>query len=442
MTEIKVPHDWLPRPYQEPLWDALAGGCKRAVAVWHRRAGKDSVGLNWTVREALSGRVGVYWHLLPTLRQGRRVVWDGITGDGRRFLDHWPNDAVAHRRNDEMKFELVNGSIWQVVGSDNYDALVGANPVGVVMSEYALQGPAAWNYLRPILAENGGWAVFLYTPRGHNHGYALYNMAKGEPDWFAQKLTRDDTEAISLEAVEAERRSGMSNEMIEQEFFCSFEAPLHGSYYGHEMMEAERDHRITHVPHDVAAGVETWWDLGIGDATAIWFAQRVGQEIHLIDYHEETGKGLAHYASVLQAKREERSMVYADHVFPHDVRARELGTGKSRAEVLEDLNVEVTIAPDLHVNDGIEASRAILPRCWFDEKRCERGIEALRQYRKDEDENRGRTDGTGALMPYFKAKPRHDWASHGADAFRYGAVYRPTPSTWGQPIEQPEVAIV
>ena len=404
---IQLPNEWAPRDYQQEFWGELEGGKKRGVAVWHRRAGKDSLGIHWTSVAAMQ-RVGTYWHMLPTQAQGRKVVWDGITKDGRRVLDAWPEELIVHRRNDEMKLEIANGSIWQVVGSDNYDSLVGSNPIGVLLSEFSIADPAAWDFIRPILAENGGWAVFLYTPRGRNHGWELYDMARSNPDWAASLLTVEDTGAISLDVVEEERKAGMSEEMIQQEFYCSFEAPLFGAYYAQEMMAAED--RITSVPYEPTVPCETWWDLGIGDETSIWFAQRVGQEIHLIDYHEASGESLAYYARVLQDK----GYVYSDHCLPHDVRARELGTGKTREEVLKSLNINPSVVKQHKVEDRIEAVRNMLGRCYFDEKKCARGIEALRQYRREYDDKR----------KTFKARPVHDWASHGADSFGYGAMHK------------------
>lgn len=415
--EITIPANWAPRDYQLPVWSALEDGKKRVVAVWHRRAGKDAVGVHWTTVAAME-TPGVYWHMLPTLAQGRKVVWDGVTRDGRRVLDAWPKELIAHRRNDEMKLDLINGSIWQVVGSDNYDSLVGANPRGVVFSEYSLADPAAWDFIRPILAENEGWALFLYTPRGRNHGWNLYDMARKTEGWHASLLTVEDTGAISIQAVEDERRAGMTEEMVQQEFFCSFEAPLFGAYYAEQMLQAERDGRVTNVPHDPAVKVETWWDLGIGDATAIWFAQRVGKEIHLIDYVEDSGEPLDHYVRVLQS----RGYVYDCHVFPHDVKARELIAGKSREDTLKALGVTPSVVKRHAVDDRIHAARMMLGSCWFDAKKCARGIEALRQYRKElAAEKLWRSE----QEPEFKARPVHDWASHGADAFGYGAMSEP-----------------
>ncbi len=430
-TEILLRSDWQPRPYQKPLFRYLRGGGKRAVAVWHRRAGKDATALHWT-KEAALGRVGTYWHMLPTLRQGRLVVWDGITKEGRKVMDAWPDELIKHRRNDEMKLELANGSVWQVVGSDNYNSLVGANPVGVVVSEWSLADPACWDFIRPILAENGGWALFIYTPRGRNHGHELHEIARRNDNWFAEVLSVDDTNAIGPEVIEEERAAGMADELIAQEFYCSFEAPLTGAYYSKQMTEAMDEGRIGGVPHDPAIEVESWWDLGIGDATAIFFAQVVGREIHLIDYYETSGEGLAHYAGKLadlaKPKSEGgRDFNYGRHILPHDVKARELGTGKTREEVLKTLGLKPTICPQHRVDDGIEAVRNLLAKCWIDEEHCSRGIDALRQYRKAWDETNR----------CYRNTPLHDWTSHGADALRYGAMMKPAAGKL-RPIVYPE----
>ena len=423
---IELPHEWDPRSYQLPVWRYLQEGGKRAVMVWHRRSGKDAVCIHWTTVAAMK-RPGVYWHMLPTQRQGRKVVWEGVTKDGKRIIDAWPKELIRRKREDEMMIELVNGSVWYVVGSDNYDALVGTNPVGVVFSEFSITDPKAWDYIRPILAENDGWAIFPYTPRGRNHGYELFNMARRNSSWFSEILTVDDTGAIPLQAIEEERKAGMSEEMIQQEFYCSFNAPLQGAYYANQMASALKDGRITQVPYDPAVRVETWWDLGIDDATAIWFVQRVGKAIHVIDYYENAGEALSHYAKVL----DDRGYTYSDHVLPHDVKARELGTGKSREDVLRSLGIKVRVAPNLRVEDGIEAVRGILPRCWFDGVKCERGIEALSQYRKEYDE-RNKT---------FKQRPLHDWTSHACDAFRMGAVTTPRIARSGS-TPQPEIRVI
>ena len=405
--EIQVPDNWRPRDYQLDLWKYLENGGKRAVAVWHRRAGKDLLSVNWCVTAALK-RKGLYWHLLPTYNQGRKIVWDGMTRDGRSFLEHFPKELWANVNNTDMRLELKNGSIYQVVGTDNVDRLVGSNPVGVVFSEYSLQDPRAWDLVRPILAENGGWAVFIYTARGRNHGYDLFNMANRNERWFCQRLSIDDTSVLTQEAIEEEREAGMPEELIQQEFYCSFDAPLVGSYYGSLMAKALAEERIKNVPYEPRLEVHTSWDLGMGDSTAIIWFQQFGNEYRIIDYYENQGEGIPHYVKIVR----EKDYIYGRHIAPHDIRVREMGTGKSRYEVARDLGIRFDVCPNIQVDDGIEAVRSIIPRCYFDEKKCSILVEALRQYRKDYDEKN----------KVYKNRPLHDWSSHGADAFRYLAL--------------------
>ena len=405
--EIQVPDNWRPRDYQLDLWKYLENGGKRAVAVWHRRAGKDLLSVNWCVTAALK-RKGLYWHLLPTYNQGRKIVWDGMTRDGRSFLEHFPKELWANVNNTDMRLELKNGSIYQVVGTDNVDRLVGSNPVGVVFSEYSLQDPRAWDLVRPILAENGGWAVFIYTARGRNHGYDLFNMANRNERWFCQRLSVDDTAVLNQEAIDEEREAGMPEELIQQEFYCSFDAPLVGSYYGSLMAKALAEERIKNVPYEPRLEVHTSWDLGMGDSTAIIWFQQFGNEYRIIDYYENQGEGIPHYVKIVR----EKDYIYGRHIAPHDIKVREMGTGKSRFEVARDLGLRFDICPNIQIDDGIEAARSIIPRCYFDEKKCSILVEALRQYRKDYDEKN----------KVYKNRPLHDWSSHGADAFRYLAL--------------------
>lgn len=223
MLTVRIPHHYTPRHYQLPFMRAMDAGVKRAVCVWHRRSGKSKTLLNFAIKKAFE-RVGVYYHAFPEYGQGRKIIWDGIDKDGFPLLNHIPAGARASINKSEMKIELSNGSIYQIIGADNYDSLVGPNPVGIILDEWAVSDryPMAWDYFRPILAENGGWAVFPYTPRGRNHGFDLYQMSLSNPGWFSQLLTVDDTGAISQADIQAERDAGMSEEMIQQEFYCSF----------------------------------------------------------------------------------------------------------------------------------------------------------------------------------------------------------------------------
>lgn len=400
-----------------PAWRYMEGPelGKRAVLVWHRRAGKDLFAINTIAPKAFE-RVGTYWHMLPSYKQGRNIVWNGFTKEGRSFLSHFPDDLIQGMNATEMRVTFKNKAIYQVVGTDNINSLVGTNPVGVVFSEYSLHDPAAWDFIRPILAENGGWAMFIYTPRGKNHGYHLMEMAKENPKWYCEVLKagsgqdrtkrHDGTPVISDEIIEDERRSNMPEELIEQEFYCSFEAPLVGAYYAQQMLYLDKQtpERITKIPWDPRLPVDTSWDLGYDDATTIWFSQTYGHEERFIDYYENSGEGLAHYVKVLKQKE----YIYGTHYAPHDIQVHEYTTGKSRIDAAREMGIRFTPVRKHEVEDGIEAVRNFLPRCWFDKEKCSRGIAALREYCKDWDEER----------KVFRSQPKHNWASHGADSMR------------------------
>lgn len=406
--KITVPFEYTPREYQLPLFQAFDDGFKRFVTVWHRRAGKDKSYAN-LMAKAMLERVGVYYYFFPTYAQGKKIMWDGIDGQGFRFLDHFPKELIDGQTNStEMKLRFKNGSLFQVVGADNIDSIVGTNPVGCIFSEYALQDPRGWDFVRPILRENKGWAAFNFTPRGKNHGFKLYQMAKDNPDWFCQLLTIDDTHVLSDKDIEDERASGMDEELIQQEYYCSFESAMQGAYYANQLNRAEEEGRITSVAHDPALPVDTYWDLGIGDSTAIWFTQTNYNEIRIIDYYETSGEGLPYYRRYLDGKEYN----YGTHYAPHDIEVRELGSGRSRLEIARSLGIDFQVIPKLRVEDGIEAARAVFPRCWFDKERCAQGLDALMSYRKEWDIKRQE----------FKQRPYHDWSSHAADAFRYFAV--------------------
>lgn len=411
MIDIRLPHNFIPRDYQRPFFAAMKEK-KRAVLTWHRRSGKDKTVLNFLIPEAMK-RVGIYYHLFPTYNQGEKIIWDGIDKTGFKFLDHFPRALVIGKNETEMKVKLANGSIYQIIGTDNFNRIVGPNPIGCIFSEYALQDPRAWDLIRPILRENDGWAVFCFTPRGQNHGFKIYEMARKNPAWFAQLLTVDQTiheggRVFTQADIDAEIAEGMDQDLVQQEFYCSWTGMTQGSYYGKLLDEAEKAGRIGRVPWESQIRVDTWWDLGIGDAMAIWFTQAVAKEIRIIDYLESSGEGFSYYAKELDKK----PYVYAAHHAPHDIKVRELGTGKSRLEVAESLGIKFDIVPDIPIDDGIQAVRGILSRCWFDGEKCDRGLGALRSYHKEYDE----------VRKDFKNHPEHDWSSHGADAFRYFTV--------------------
>lgn len=412
---MDLPNNWQTRPYQDALWRYLAAGGKRAVPVWHRRSGKDDVCLHWTATSMFT-RVGTYWHLLPQANQARKAIWDAVDPHtGLRRVDAaFPNEIRETTREHEMFIKAKSGSTWQVVGSDNYNSLVGSPPIGVVFSEYALADPNAWAFLRPILAENGGWALFPSTPRGRNHLQRLYQFAKNDPNWFGQVLTVDDTGIISPQTIAQERRElaaergeDEADNLINQEYYCNFDAAIPGSYYGKLIAKAEAEGRLTTVPYDPRLPVVTAWDLGVGDSTAIWFIQQTRTSVHAIDYYENSGVGADHYARVLT----ERGYNYEGHYLPHDADDREWGNNaSSRVDTLKTLKIKpVRVLPRASVDDGINAARVLLARCYFDAVKCERGIDCLRQYQKRWDDK----------LKTFANTPLHDWTSHGADAFRY-----------------------
>jgi hypothetical protein len=421
---VNLPHNFTARSYQEPFLRAMRSK-SRAVCVWHRRAGKDKTFLNYLIPRMFE-RVGAYYYYFPTSAMGRDILWDGMDRDGFKFTDHFPKSLIKGKPNQqEMKIEMKNGSIFKIRGTDKREP-IGVNPVGCVFSEYSRQNPkGGWDLVRPILAENGGWAVFNYTPRGKNHGYRLWKMARDNPKWFCQVLRADETGAISKEAIEDERLSGMSEELVQQEFYCSFDAGVEGSYYGRSISQLWDWGQVGSVPYEVSEPVYTSWDLGIGDSTAIWFFQLVGKEVHFIDYYENYGQGLGHYGDVLKGK----GYKYASHWLPHDSAKREFqqdGTVKTilaMARGLLQTTDVLTGARTPHVGKlaphklgaGIEEVRVLLQgkgKVWFDKANCEHGLDCLENYHreyKDKEEA-------------FVDTPAHDWASHGADAFRYAAI--------------------
>jgi phage terminase large subunit len=407
---VKLPHQYRCRDYQVDFWEKMASGVKRGVLVWHRRAGKEKTCWNYLIMQAVK-KVGIYYYLFPKLNQGRKILWDGIDKNGFRFIHHIPPEIIDGEPNStEMKIRLKNGSLIQIVGTNHIDSIVGTNPVGCVFSEYSLQNPVAWQLIRPILVENGGWAVFNFTPRGANHAKDLFIMAQSNPDWFCQLLTVDDTKVVNEEDIQAERDAGMSEDYIQQEFYCSFTLGVEGSYYAAYLEDAREELRIGRVPWAKQSRVFTAWDLGYGDSTSIVFYQVVGNEIHVIDYYENHGKGLPHYVEVLKKK----PYVYGSHFAPHDIDSHSFSSGLSAKEVGADLGIRFTVLPTLKVSleDGIEAVRGLFPRLWFDEERCKPLIRCLENYRKEFDQR----------LEVYKDRPRHDKFSHGADAVRYMAI--------------------
>ena len=417
MNEITIPNQWSPRSYQLPFFKAMAGAIRRACLVYHRRAGKDSMSLNFTAAKMLE-RKGIYWHCLPKIAQARKAIWNGIDGQGRKIIDQaFPKEIRKRTNEQEMLIELKNGSIWQLVGSDNYDAMVGSNPIGIVFSEYSISNPQAWDYFRPMLAENKGWAVFIYTARGKNHGHLLYKMAKSNKDWFCELLTVDNTKrddgtpVIGPEIIQQERDEGMSEEKIQQEYYCSFDAQIAGAVYGNEIRKAYDDNRIRPIPIDPSLPLNTAWDLGHRDATSIWFWQCVFGEVRLVGYYESNFKKLSHYIQEVKkfAQRTETSYELGRHLGPHDCNVMRLGQAETVQSQCGAAGLPMTRTErPLTKQAGIEAVRKLFYKLYIDDERADTGLSCLTDYQYEYDEKK----------KCYKDNPLHDWASNGADALQ------------------------
>lgn len=414
-TQIKL-DKFKPRSFQLPLCDALENkGYKKLLAIWPRRAGKDICAFNLMIRQAIR-KVGVYMYCLPTFRQAKLVIFDSITNDGQRFLDYIPKEIIKSINSQELKVALQNGSIIQFIGSDSYDtSLVGTNPRMVIMSEYALADPRAYHYIRPILNANGGTMVILSTPRGKNSLWDLYNIAINNPnEWYCSKLTLEDTKHISWEEIQKEIASGeISEDLAMQEYFCSFDQGVEGAYYAKYIDKMRINGQISQVPWEASFKVETAWDIGVRDSTAIIFFQRVGQVIRIIDYYEKSKEGLEHYVKVIDNK----PYSYLRHWAPHDIAVKEFGSGLSRLEKARQLGIKFetrdsgtrSALPQISIEDGIEACRSAFSKIWIDETRCAPLIKALENYRQEFDSKK----------KVYHNRPLHDHNSHAADAFRY-----------------------
>lgn len=389
-----------PRPLQRTVHASL----KRFNSlVCHRRFGKTVLAVNQLIDSGLRCQLHrpQYAYIAPLRNQAKAVAWNYLLDYSAPFREEQPNIA-------ELRVDLFNGARIQLFGADNPDALRGMYFDGVVPDEYGDMDPTIWTrVLRPAIADRKGWAMFIGTPKGQNGFYDLHMAAQDNPEWYAQVFRASETGVVPADELAA-LRSTMTEAEYNQELECSFEAPNVGAYYGKEMAQADADKRITRVPWEPHIPVTTAWDLGIDDATAIWFVQQVNREVRVIDYYENSGEGLSHYAAQLKSK----PYVYGEHLLPHDAEVKELGTGRSRVEVLYSLGIRASVVPLQRVEDGVNAVRLLLPRCWFDSEKCAKGIKALRQYQREW------VDKLGT----WRASPRHDWSSHGSDAFRYLAL--------------------
>lgn len=389
-------------PYKpRPLQLEIHRGLKRfSVIVCHRRFGKTVLAINELIKSALQCQLPNprYAYIAPLFVQSKAVAWDYVKHFTAPLPDVGKNEA-------ELRVDLPNGARISLYGAENPDRLRGLYFDGVVLDEYADMSPRMWSeVIRPAISDRKGWALFIGTPKGRNQFWQIYNNAKTDEEWYSAIFPASKTGIVDADELKAARKM-MTEEQYNQEFECSFQAALIGAYYGREISLLEANKQVTNVAWEKELEVHTAWDLGMDDATAIWFAQRVNNEIRLIDYYENSGCGLDHYAKVLKDK----PYVYGNHWLPHDAQVKELGTGKSRVETLRSLGINPIVTPAQSVEDGINAVRMMLPRCWFDAVKTDRGLEALRQYQREWDDK----------LKTFKERPRHDWTSHASDAFRY-----------------------
>lgn len=443
MPTVRLPNGWRPRPYQLGFWGYMEGGGRHAELIWHRRSGKDDVCMHWTACAAMQ-RVATYWHMLPQANQARKAIWEAVNPHtGKRRIDEaFPAEIRARTNSQEMFIQFVNGSTWQVLGSDNFNSSVGSPPAGIVYSEWALANPAARAYLRPILMENRGWQVFITTPRGRNHAARTYEAARQNPEAFAERLTANDTGLFLPAELDAERAAyvadygeDMGNALFEQEYLCSFDAAILGAIYGAEIRRMEADGRISQVPADPDLPVHTVWDIGWTDDTAILCFQAVAGEARIVGSYSNHTLPLDHYTDKLGEMGESAGWRFGQHWLPHDAQAKLFAAGgrtvlaQARASGLPgDWRI---LANRQTEQQGIMAARALFPRLWVDES-CADALDAWRNFRREWDEERR----------CFRDTPVKDWTNHYADVLRYLAWVWREQSPDAPPAEEPRRLVV
>ena len=378
-----------------------------AVVVAHRRCGKTVACINDLIVKALTeGKAdGRYAYLAPYYAQAKSIAFD--------YLMRFSEPVRVNHNVSELWVELINGARIRLFGADNADSLRGLYLDGVVLDEFADMKPSLWGaVLRPLLSDRRGWATFIGTPKGHNQFWDIYNNATKDDSWYVKTLRASQTGLIPQEELDDARKMQTQDQYL-AEWECDFESAIIGAFYGKEMRQLTDQGRILDIEYDPMFPVHTAWDLGYSDDTAIWWFQVVHGEIRLLDYHSSNGQPVAFYAGIIQSREKERGYNYGIHYLPHDARAKTLASNKSIIEQLSDKIAlkSLRIVPSLSLQDGIQATRLALTRAWFDYK-CEDGIECLRQYQREYDEDK----------KVFRDKPRHDWTSHGADAFRMMAI--------------------
>lgn len=426
--QIDLPaHDWRPRPAQIPAWNALSAGARTVVLAWHRRMGKDEVALHNAAIKTME-RVGNYWHMLPVQEQARKAIWEAVNPDtGRvRWKDAFPDEIIAHVDNQSMRVTLKNGSTWQVLGSDNYQSMVGTTPVGMTFSEAALADSSAFGFFRPILLENNGWSVHISSVRGRNHFYRLFKNYENRPDAFVELLSAEDTGVFTALQLAMERRdyialygNALGNSLFEQEYLSSWDAAVVGKVFGAECRELRKSGRALPLAYDPRFPVDTSWDLGVGDTNVILFWQTVGNVERLFDWYAGNDTGIDHYAEILASKR----YFYRHHAAPHDIANREWGlNGVTRLDHAKSLGVHFERMPNIPKGDSIAAGSQLLRRMEINVHEdpvedpmddCTFILEAIEQYRFNFDKERR----------VMSKNPVHDWSSHYNDALMTRGIH-------------------
>lgn len=445
-TTISLPHLYRSRDYQDDFWDAFHGegihkgkNYKIFVKVWHRRAGKDLTDWNAAI-ERTAEEPMTCKYAFPTNDMARENLWESYTNDGMRFTDFAPKEIRVRRNktddglNDSLKrIEFITGGSIRVISVHKPGRARGGNSKIFVLSEFQAMDPMIIDIIMPIIEANGGILLVNMTANGDSAAKGMMKAWEADPDVYTSTLTVEDTPVFTPEQMVRIRRQTIerfvargqseeeANAFVDQEYYCKWDSPVVGSYFGAAMRRAQEQDRITRVPYESQLPVNTYWDLGVDDSMSIWFAQLHNREIRLIDYFEASGEGFQYYAKVLKGQHEGfermRDYVYGKHYAPHDIRVRNMGKdARTRQEVAADLGIPFEVVKRVsQKEDGIEAIRTILSRCWFDEQNCKRGIGALKGYKKEWNEK---------LMVY-KDSPVHDWTSHGTDAFQTMALSAP-----------------
>ena len=401
MSEVMLPYKFEPRDYQRGIFEARDADVKNILCVWHRRAGKDKSLLNLIIREAFK-RKGSYYYYFPTGTWARKAIWNGMDRDGFPFMSHFPKMLISRVLDRDMAIEFVNGSLFQIIGTDNLD-VVGVNPVGCVFSEYSLQNPQAYKLVSPIFAENDGWCAFNYTPRGKNHGYELLKTAKKFSDiWYWEVLDIEKTGAIDPARVERDIKMGIiSQELAEQEYYCSFDFGMEGSILGEYVRLARKQKKIGSFTYRKGLPTFTFWDIGVHDATSIWIGQYDSNSntVYMIDHIEESNKGVKYFYEFLY---KELPYDYVAHFAPHDVAQREKWGAVSLIDQAQKEGLKFEMIERVKKKSAdIELMRRSFRNFSFNEEKCEHGLICLTDWHWNDKGD----------------KPEHDWSSHAVDAF-------------------------